>query len=193
MTKDFLHELSVYQGPLWKIVVLGGGISVARILTCPGASKVVSSLYAPYSVEEINNLYGSTSFPNCSIDRTLEIYSQIKGTALVVNAALTSNRYRKGLNRALIQCPWGVLQVDIPKLNQEEHEKLTPLELYDRRVVEDTLLRFILFKILIGEKFDEDFKSQVLNEAEEIGLPDTNLYIVQFCPERQVELFPDSK
>ena len=97
-----------YEGPKLVIVAVGGGLSLARIGTIPGCSRILEAIYLPYSDASINSFLGYTNTEKAvSANRAANLYSaakskHISSRVISITAALTSSRHRKGMNHAWI-------------------------------------------------------------------------------------------
>lgn len=183
-----------YTGPKWTVCITGGGVSTALTGTFPGASKLIDLIVIPYSNEVLEEMFGTTSHPACSLERTLEIWNKIGADCgLLINAALTTSRYRKGLNHAFIQCPWAQIHIILPKLSEEDYQKLSLENIAEIRAHEDFIIGVAAVAVMMGKDVDEEFVREFINEAELTVGTGTTVDIIQFDRERKLELFPDSE
>lgn len=117
-----------YEGPPVYFIVTGGGVGIYELLRTPGASKVVYSIYSPYTRDEQFNFIRAYSKPPRGKDFSWDSVSSVSDQwvfalcraatnklkaevetmvhnvrVIVCSAALTTNRERKGKNHAYIQ------------------------------------------------------------------------------------------
>jgi nicotinamide mononucleotide (NMN) deamidase PncC len=143
---DFVDQ---YKGPKLKIVAAGAGISLAELLTVPGASRIVSDIYLPYDTEELKKviahnaawyayLFNKDTFTavSMSVADTLAEYGCTQNTLGVgITGALITDRYRKGDNHAYIAFKQFGKEIksghrQLYKFNESEHSKIS---IYDIR------------------------------------------------------------
>ena len=191
---DFLNDIRDYTGPKWVLCITGGGESASYVCTIPGSSKVVEMIMIPYSNKVLEELFGETEFGACSLERTNDIFSQAGanvGCPMVVNAALETSRYRRGLNHAYIQCNWGQVHITLPKLSLEEYNELDFNEIAELRARQDAVIGTAAMLIMLGHDLDDNFVKDIQDEAEKVLGPGTAVDIIQFDSERKLKLFPD--
>lgn len=148
---DFVQN---YNGPKLAILATGGGMNLALVGTVPGASRVLHSFYCPYDTEETIQFLRAyhpspTAFQASAVSHAaaLELYQAMSNkhpeqNVVVVTAACTSSRWRRGENRAYIACKnsEGAVEVwhlKLPKATQEEYATLTPETIAAVREMED--------------------------------------------------------
>lgn len=143
-----------YKGKKLAILATGGGVALGRLATVPGASGVLHNFYCPYATEETIRFvaawhHGPSAFRASAVSpgAAYELYEAMAtkypdANVLVVTAALTSTRWRRGENRAYIACknPMGVVEVwhlRLPKATEEEHKLFNFETLCRLREMED--------------------------------------------------------
>jgi nicotinamide mononucleotide (NMN) deamidase PncC len=148
------HFVQNYNGPKIAILATGGGMNLARIATIPGASRVLHSFYCPYETEETlrflrENHPTPAAFQASAVSAgaARELYEAMANkyrnqAVLVITAACTSSRWRRGENRAFIACKnsEGVVEVwhlKIPKATEAEYRSYTPEIIAQVRDLED--------------------------------------------------------
>jgi nicotinamide mononucleotide (NMN) deamidase PncC len=142
-----------YQGPKLAILATGGAATLSMLATVPGVSRILDSIHVPYATEASDAccLFPVASLGAVSPEKVSEMLSGLEQQTLarseplvrvVVSAALTAQRYRRGENHAYV-----VLSVDgqarrnfhirFSKFSEEEHAALTESEKTERRLLED--------------------------------------------------------
>ena len=151
-TAEFVN---MYKGPKMAILVTGGGVNLASIAMAPGASRVLNSFFCPYATEETLNFIREyhpsppSTMPSSMVSSEA---ARLLGEAmeakfpdcniLVVTAACTTNRWRRGENQAFIACKsqYGVLEVwhlKVPKATEADYAVMTPNMIAQLREAED--------------------------------------------------------
>lgn len=157
--------ISTYQGPKVSVLATGGGFGVGAIGMIPGASRLLQSFYSPYSSEESISFVERYGDQKCVDDFTTKAVSKeavealfrslvwkdvifSKGGTLIhlaLTASLTTSRYRRGNNEVFFrfQKPDQLPQtwkLELPKLPQMQHERLTPTQVSAIRSEEEALI-----------------------------------------------------
>ena len=131
--KKFVKE---YKGPKLTILTFGGGVSLAKLLTIPGASRVIHSINNIYSDEARNEYFfmKDEEAPEPAKLVSQEwvewahreakrlIPRQFSEKLVVVSAALPTNRLRKGPNHAWFSDGKMSIHVELAKEVDELHD-----------------------------------------------------------------------
>lgn len=153
-----------YNGKPLSVFIVGGGYSLLDILKYPGGSRFVDQFIAPYSEGSIrhwvlnNKGYFDENIGKCNQEATKIYYQTLERISLpttiqvVVNAALTTNRYRQGKNRAHIIINGDYYLKEIDKFPEDIHNDLIQNHidsLEQTRYNEDLAVsKFVLDKLL---------------------------------------------
>lgn len=132
---------SSYSGPQIAFFIAGGGFSALDFRRFPGGSRLYHTAIEPYSKDTANFL---TKFSGAQIDDPENFpfvnpegtYKALQGLAnycddssllyVAINSACTTDRYRRGENRAYIATSRGDMYVfEMNKLSQEEYQVLS--------------------------------------------------------------------
>lgn len=190
----FIDDWSKRNQPPIAFMITGGGFSLVDIGKVPGASSVLSSVYIPYGMAdsegfahdaledgEVNPLSdGSIKFVG---PEATELYSlALKNTCqhnsviqIVINASLTTNRWRRGDNEAYI---WirgyggkGSLtkfHYKMKKLSEEEYDKLSSYDIRQIRLEEDIrIAQAVMGLISIEENRVSSYSGETLEKIED--------------------------
>jgi hypothetical protein len=132
-----------YEGPKLAIVATGGAAHLGDLAAIPGASRVLHSVDVPYATE----LVPLKDYSAVSEERLYELkefysfcYGGPKGIRwIIVTAALTTDRYRRGPNHAWVQITGRNHYFAMDKLSEAEHFELAqiPGGILQRRQQED--------------------------------------------------------
>ena len=134
-TQAFRNE---YQGPKIAFLIAGGGFSALDFRKYPGSSRLYHTAIEPYNVDTANflNKFSGQDIQdpeNFSFVNPEGTAKALEGLAnycdtpdllyVVVNSACTTDRYRRGENRAYIATSRGEMFVfEMSKLSQEEYQ-----------------------------------------------------------------------
>lgn len=152
--------VQTYEGPKLAIVATGGAAHLADLAAIPGASAILHGIQIPYSEECRDRLFRHVSWvkpwsPCAGVgpEAAAQLLQCARGMvfapagpvlAVVVTAALTTTRYRKGKNHAYILWQEGEglvnkAYLELPKLSEEVHATFSriPGALLARRQQED--------------------------------------------------------
>lgn len=157
--------ISTYQGPKLSVLATGGGFGIGSIGMVPGASRLLQSFYSPYSHEESTSFVERYGDQKCVDDFAAKAVSKEAASALfrslvwkdvifskggtlihlALTASLTTSRYRMGKNEVFFrfQKPDHLPQtwrLELPKLPQLQHERLTPTQVSSIRSEEEALV-----------------------------------------------------
>ena len=141
--------------------LLGGGISLTDLLEVPGNSRIVNQIYIPYDINSLHSNYKKSLNKNnmCSAQNTIlynNIFNQlievgVDNKNIIVNCALTTDRYRKGDNRAFIFIEnVGVWKVILNKLSEETF-KLSKDFISNKRIEEDQTISQIVLSLILNK------------------------------------------
>lgn len=170
-------------------VTTGGGISLCQLGAIPGASGLLVSTYTPYSTDE-SVYFIKTNYPMArrkgegfrekavSATSAEELYQALwtknkaAGHTLIdniaVTASLTTTRWRKGDNQAFITIEnpktletetW---HLRFSKFNQSDHERLSELDVFLVRTVQDEAVATTALSLATGferDRLEEDIFS----------------------------------
>lgn len=138
--------VTTYTGRKLAFLITGGGIGLTDILKFPGSSKIVENIHIPYGINTLTKLFGSAE---CNLEAALkqykgftEIYNVKEYYPIVINAAISTDRPRKGKNRAYIITPSSSIELELDSLNETEwtFEKAYQLRLnQDAQIVNKVL------------------------------------------------------
>lgn len=154
-----------YKG--WKLsfYLTGGAISISDFLKVPGAGKFIHGIYLPYS-EEANQTfvlshYGTPAknLPSVS-QESVKTYDHVlkamnnddRVLRVVASCALTTNRYRRGDNKAYISYANIIWKLTLNKLDEEEHKKYSEYEIGLLRQAEDFKVSQAVLSCITGDK-----------------------------------------
>lgn len=138
-TFDIHTFVETYTGPKLRMLFTGVGSYATGIIGIAGASKVVDSIYVPYSHEACSNLlrrfypsgievlesHGSVSSEMAVALHACNSVDLGEALPLTVTGAITTSRHRRGENRAYIAVgrpgEMDVWHLKLDKLSEEEH------------------------------------------------------------------------
>lgn len=133
----FYYFRENYNGKKLSFYLAGGAVSIVDFLKIPGAGKFIYSIYIPYAEEANKNLIQSMIYPSpwnypSVSEQTVGMYDQVlqefndnpEISRVVVSCALTTTRYRKGENKAIILFKDQVWKLLLKKLPEKEHLEL---------------------------------------------------------------------
>jgi hypothetical protein len=108
--KDLIPPVMRYKGDPADLILLGAGSCISNLLLIPGASKLINSIQYLYGEDELNSLIGPHNHSAVSEEVVRKIIDAKKSDnrpLVVMSAALTTNRYRRGKHHAWIgiNCP----------------------------------------------------------------------------------------
>lgn len=168
MAKFDIHTfVKTYKGPKLRLLLTGVGSYASGIIGIPGASAVIDSITIPYSKESVSLLLErfhpcpgeADDWGSVSAEMVVGLHlcnSRDLGGAipLTVTGAITTNRYRRGENRAFIafgQESVEVYHLQLDKLAQEEHTEEAATQ---KRYVQDRLVSEIALALGTGSQSD---------------------------------------
>jgi hypothetical protein len=183
---SFLAEFKKnYTGNKIAVVAAGGGVSVLDMVKLPGASQILHSFYAPYATEESvafikkhvnpvaalefeNKCVSAKSVNHLFAAEVNRLESNGLGNIKVVSitAALTTHRYRRGLNHAYISTEKRNYYVKLPKLPDYMHDfrgdiaEFKLREVNRKRIEEDRLISRVALCLVA------DFNSEYVERLE---------------------------
>lgn len=158
-----------YSGPRIAFLISGGGYSCLNFRQLPGASRILDQAVEPYSpgsFADFLNENGDTVFDENSrfcdeevLNPAVEAIENYAGGGsifgVVVTAALTTDRYRQGQNRAFIGFSDGRrFKLNLPKLDQQSHETLlnsAPHLIDEHRHQEDNLVGQVVLALIMND------------------------------------------
>lgn len=161
-----------YKGNKIAFLIVGGGYSCLDFRRYPGASAFYHTAYEPYANEEIVTFLvrnikdypaveDISSLKFCSKEMTENIYKAFSNyitepniTKVVVNSALTTNNYRRGINRSYIVIEDKKYYLTLNKLNEETHNNISKVSrrLIDKvRYKEDEKIGQIVLSLLLND------------------------------------------
>lgn len=130
-----------YTGPQIAFFIAGGGFSALDFRRFPGGSKIYHTAIEPYNVDTANfltqfagaDIPDPTAFAFVHPEQTLQALQALQNYCnrpnllhVVINAALTTDRYRRGDNRAFISTSRGdSYAVKLNKLNEDQYNALS--------------------------------------------------------------------
>lgn len=148
-----------YKGTPLSLLITSGGISLLSAFNRPGSSAFFYDAIILYSLDSIKknivfyNRNEESEIGKCSKLATEIYYRHINTndsvTKIVINAALTSNRYRKGNNRCHCIINGDYYYWEFPKLSESEHES----KFFDKRIHEDNGITIRIINLLL-EKYN---------------------------------------
>lgn len=137
-TQAFRNE---YQGPKIAFFIAGGGFSTLDFRKYPGSSRLYHTAIEPYNVDTANFLNKfngqdiqdpeNFSFVNPegtarALEGLVSYCNTLHLLYVVVNSACTTDRYRRGDNRAYIATNRGEMFIfEMNKLSQEEYQVMS--------------------------------------------------------------------
>lgn len=164
---------SEYAGPPVFFFITGGGHSCLDFRRYPGASRLLRGAFEPYNSEEIahfmnefgpsGNLIDPDNFPFCSEQMTVDALQALSTFAanstnallVVVNSALTTDRWRRGENRSWIATSRGNLfRLNLNKIDEQNYNSLTnanPLLIDSIRASEDARVGQAVLAIIMND------------------------------------------
>lgn len=131
-----------YNSPnLLSIMVTGGAAGLAGIAAIPGAGKCLFEFNMPYHEFLTKSKYHSVSAEQCEhLAGLIDDYGDLSALhKVVVVAALTTTRYRKGPNHAYVWINGKIWHLALPKPTQEDYEK-PGFDIHLWRAAEDEIL-----------------------------------------------------
>jgi hypothetical protein len=163
---------SEYKGPPIYFFITGGGHSCLDFRRFPGASKLLRGAFEPYASEEIAEFMNGfhqggqhidpSNFSFCTEQMTIDALSALSGFVhdtialmVVVNSALTTDRWRRGDNRSYIATSRGNLfKFNINKLDEETYgvlQRNKPALIDDIRHMEDAKVGQVVLAIIMND------------------------------------------
>ncbi len=148
----FQNLIETYSGPKVAIVACGAGVGLGQLAIMPGASKVLSSFYSPYEIDDtklfIDNFDEAHDFgEQCVSAQSSQIIHRalLRKTSakitIAITGALTSMRWRRGNNHAFITLNNGkdytTHHLVLTKTTESVHQSSTYKDLYMNRKKED--------------------------------------------------------
>lgn len=158
LLKLFQQFIDEYTGPRLAIRVAGGPVSLNRLGTIPGSSRIL---------EEIQVLYSKASVCNYLIFKPEQLvcrevaedladpdswYPMELDTALTcigATSAFTTNRFRQGENRSFVCINETTWQINLPKFSEDEYRTKGPMSIAAVREWEDMLVTMFILKQLL--------------------------------------------
>jgi hypothetical protein len=108
---DKIQQLvTSYKKQKITFILMGGGAELAGIIKYPGASALINNIFIPYNSPDFLSAYDieyNKIVSQETNNRIIEAFRDNNDITVVVNASLTTNRIRKGVNEAFIS-------IDIP-------------------------------------------------------------------------------
>lgn len=128
-----------YKGPPISIIALGAGTQISKLLSYPGASKIIESIILPYSRGSVQRLlnsykiekYNSPDLAKSLAEKSLDFTETGVGIGVGITGALTTNRERKGDNVVYIcfciaendkEYKYKEFKLKFPKLSSHEFQ-----------------------------------------------------------------------
>lgn len=150
-------------GAMLRIILAGAGINLARIATIPGASAVLDGIIIPYSEVALTDFLQEYLDKSVSIEAIQKMLDagidNSNSCTVTITGALTTNRYRKGMNHAYIGISqsgikryWHIL---LEKLSEEEYNKQSSMQIAARREQEDIIISNATVGLLLGTSIDQ--------------------------------------
>ena len=159
-----------YSGPRIAFLISGGGYSCLNFRQLPGASRILEQAVEPYSplsfADFLNNNCGVSDFDENSrfcdeniLNPAIQAMENHAGSgnvlSVVVTAALTTDRFRQGRNRAFIALSDGRrFRLNLPKLEQNAHETLlnnAPHLIDEQRSQEDAIVGQVVLAVIMND------------------------------------------
>lgn len=160
----------MYNGPRIAFLISGGGYSCLNFRQLPGASRILDQAVEPYSSNSFADFLNSNLDVNLYDDNSrfcdesildeavyaLENYvNNSEVLCVVVTSALTTDRFRRGDNRALIAFSDGRrFRLSLPKLEEQFHNYLTQnnQSILDKiRLEEDNILGQVVLSLIMND------------------------------------------
>lgn len=126
-----------YEGKKLSFYLAGGAVSIVDFLKVPGAGRFIYSIHIPYDEKANKNFIEEITYPRLWSEpsvsySTVRMYDDVlrelnnnsEVLRVVVSCALTTNRYRKGDNRAIISFNGELWKLMLNKLSEKEHLNL---------------------------------------------------------------------
>lgn len=160
MLKLFMNFVDNYVGPPLVIVALGGGASLCKLATVPGASRILDRVGLSWSKESSLELlwnistesetfkFVSPEVVKCIKSEILDGLNPLDCQPVAITAALTTNRYRKGDNHAYIAFSSSVWHLHLPKFDEVQYKEKGPMSLVAVREWEDMIITMFVLKHL---------------------------------------------
>lgn len=138
-----------------EIIGISCGYVLNQLLTCPGASGYIDGIYYPYAKEHTMNFvpleHQDNELKFVSKEIVHHILTGTANNALVITAALPTNRPRRGENHAYIGCKIGN-NFEIYHLSlQKESDEDVPNN-YFLRLAYDNVISMISLELFLKEK-----------------------------------------
>jgi len=190
MSNEFRHVTELFinewknreESSLVSFVITGGGFSILDIGKVPGSSGVLSSAFIPYGTADTIKFAEHALEPgesNPLLDDSIkfvgpeatELYSKAllrttpytEVVQVVINASLTTTRWRRGKNEAYI---WirdvdGIVtqyHYEIEKITENQYKELTKDEVSQMRLDEDQMIAGVVMSLLLEPKINPAIK-----------------------------------
>lgn len=167
------------------IITSGAGIGLSNVLRIPGSSNVIHECTNLYSVTSLSRT--SLIYKFVSVEQVKElhylifkqgIYNDPNDRCLSIVGALTTNRWRKGPNHAYIMYgtinDYRIYHVELPKLSEEEYNKLSPDDIIQLRQKEDDQVCYAALWILMNPKlfnYSQEIEGIKITDVNTITIP----------------------
>jgi hypothetical protein len=133
-------------------VLTGGGIELADIAKIPGASKCLYGIEIPYHKELTASRFSSVSAEQCMfLAERLLSSGKVPANVdvIIVTAALTTNRYRKGDTHAYVYINGKIWHIQLPKLSEQDHKFASIFHgIQNIRMIEDNILSYRVAELI---------------------------------------------
>lgn len=157
-----------YKGPKIALFITGGGYSLFDLMKFPGASRFFYGGVSPYAVSSFDDILCTGDDPlygKCSEEASQLYYNDSissgwiddddvnEANVVVVNAALTTNRYRMGNNKCHCVINGDHHFFELERWPEHLYHSKTPAEIDAKRLSEDQEVAAKILTLLL-EKYN---------------------------------------
>jgi hypothetical protein len=164
-----------YQGAPIYFVITGAGMGLTDLMKIPGSSKMVGEMIIPYGEASSLSFTSGCDALAVTEEKTLRYYEDAKSRAcmaefntpvVIVNGALTTNRYRRGKNHAYIIVNEKMYHVEFPQRTEEEWNKINEAGfILGDRLAQDITVSDIVLSLIMGIFSEEDYEGLTFTEV----------------------------
>ena len=156
--EDFVSKFFGKNETKVKFICAGVGYNLAKIMSVPGASKVLDSMRFLYSEDSLNDYIGESVEKSVCLDTAIKLTNfkpDIGKISVGITGAITTNRYRKGSNEAFISIRdnknnLSNYHILLPKLDEESYKlrSVNPVNIQVLREWEDNVISMTALQLL---------------------------------------------
>lgn len=146
-----------YKGSPLNIVCMGGGISMGDLLKLPGSTKFVKEFICLNNKDSIQYYGGGLQEGftyGCNLETTKAFaFPRADNNYVIINAALTTDRIRKGENRAYVSICGTYWKLDFEKLSDLAYNGA----FIGRRIQEDEYITYFILNRLLNLEPEKEY------------------------------------